>query len=223
MTPQPEMSAQGNLIDVAIRLLEEGGLEAVKVRRIAGEIGMSTMAVYTHFGGMAELLNAVVQEGFLRLAVTVGGVGTSEEPMADFFGQGLVYRDWALRNPRLYTLMFGLSTDLGRSLRQDMTATGTISALPEGQAAFDVMTGAVRRMIAAKEIRSVDPVAAAGQFLAATHGYVLLEIAGFFGNDGNGLAWVFAPMSLSIAVGLGANHEAAEAAGLAAIQRTEIR
>ena len=37
-------------------------------RRIAGEVGTSTMAVYTYFAGMEELRREVAREGFRRLA-----------------------------------------------------------------------------------------------------------------------------------------------------------
>jgi hypothetical protein len=85
------------------------------------------------------------------------------------------------------------------------------------------MVQAVARLIAAGHIQSVDPVAAAGQFLSATHGYALLEIGGFFGQEGNGFAWIFAPMALSIVIGLGASREAAEAAGVIALERKNGR
>src|SRR5580658_1245919 len=90
------------LIEASIRLLEAGGPEAVQARKLAAEIGMSTMAVYTHFGGMSGLLEAIVRQGFLRLAAHVQAIPDTENPMADFFAKGLAYRDWALKNSQLY-------------------------------------------------------------------------------------------------------------------------
>ena len=40
------------LVEVAARVLAEEGSGAVSARRVTGEAGVSTMAVYTHFGGM---------------------------------------------------------------------------------------------------------------------------------------------------------------------------
>jgi AcrR family transcriptional regulator len=210
-------SPRERLIEAAIRLLEVGGPEAVQARKLAAEIGMSTMAVYTHFGGMSELFEALVREGFLRLAAHVQEVAETENPMADFFAKGLAYRDWALKNSQLYRLMFGLTWSPPRHLEQDMTLAGTISTLPEGQAAFEVMVNALDRVKASGRVDPVDPVSAAGQFLSATHGYVLLEIAGYFGADGKGFPWVFGPLGLSVMVGLGADREDAERSAVAAL------
>ena len=44
--------------------------EVVTLRALVDSVGTSTMAVYTHFGGMAGLWRAVRQEGFTRLAKT---------------------------------------------------------------------------------------------------------------------------------------------------------
>jgi AcrR family transcriptional regulator len=212
-----ETSPGQGLVEAAIRLLESGGPEAVQARKLAAEIGMSTMAVYTHFGGMSELFEAIVREGFLRFAAHVDAVPETDDPMADFFAKGIAYRDWALKNSQLYRLMFGLTRTTPARIEQDMTLAGTISTLPEGQAAFEVMVHALDRVREAGQIDSVDPVLAAGQFLSATHGYVLLEMAGYFGPEGNGFAWIFGPLGLSVMVGLGASRDDADRAALAAL------
>jgi AcrR family transcriptional regulator len=205
------------LVEAAIRLLESGGPAAVQARKLAAEIGTSTMAVYTHFGGMSDLFEAIVREGFLRFAAHVDAVPETEDPMADFFAKGIAYRDWALKNSQLYRLMFGLTRTTPARVEQDMTLAGTISTLPEGQAAFEVMVHALDRVREAAQIDSVDPVLAAGQFLSATHGYVLLEMAGYFGPEGNGFAWIFGPLGLSVMVGLGATRDDADRAAVAAL------
>ena len=102
-------NARARLVEVASRLLEAGGPEAVQARRLAAEVGASTMTVYTHFGGMAELFEALIREGFISFGAHVGAMPTSDDPMADFFVQGMAYRQWALENPQLYRLMFGMS------------------------------------------------------------------------------------------------------------------
>jgi AcrR family transcriptional regulator len=215
--PSEETSPGQGLVEAAIRLLESGGPAAVQARKLAAEIGMSTMAVYTHFGGMSELFEAIVREGFLRFAAHVDAVPETDDPMADFFAKGIAYRDWALKNSQLYRLMFGLTRTTPARIEQDMTLAGTISTLPEGQAAFEVMVHALDRVREAGQIDSVDPVLAAGQFLSATHGYVLLEMAGYFGPEGNGFAWIFGPLGLSVMVGLGASRDDADRAAVAAL------
>ncbi|MGH9097399.1 MAG: TetR/AcrR family transcriptional regulator [Acidimicrobiales bacterium] len=199
--------AGARLVDTARRLLEAGGPEAVQARKLASEIGASTMAVYTHFGGMSELFEALVRAGFISLRAQVEAVSTTDDPMADFFVQGMAYRQWALENPQLYRLIFGMSTAiLPRRVAQDMTTSGTISLLPEGAAAFEVMIRSLERVKASNRIEPVDTPAAAGQFLSATHGYVLLEMADYFGPSGQAFATVLGPLAVSLMVGLGADR-----------------
>ena len=149
-------------------------------------------------------------DGFVRFARHVAAVPETDDPVADFFTKGWAYCDWALSHPQLYRLMFGLT---GGRLRLhaglEMTVTGTVANFPEGQAAVDVMVRSLDRVKAAGRIRPVDTVIAAGQFLSATHGYVLLEIGGAFGQQGEGLQ-VIAPLAINLMVGLGDSREAAE-------------
>jgi AcrR family transcriptional regulator len=214
---------KARLLEAAVALLEAGGPEAIQARKLAAEVGASTMAVYTHFGGMAELIEALMREGFVRFTAHVDAVPQSDDPMADFFVQGMAYRHWALENPQLYRLMFGMSdAAVPHRVAQDMTLSGTISLLPEGKAAFEVMTDSLSRIKAAVQIAEVDTVAAAGQFLSATHGYVLLEMAGYFGSSGQGAALVLGPMAISLMVGLGAARQDVDRSLAAAMMRAGI-
>jgi AcrR family transcriptional regulator len=208
---------RARLLEVARRMLEESGPEALQARKLTAEVGMSTQAVYTLFGGMPGLLEALVAEGFTRLARHVAAVPETDDPVADFFTQGWAYCNWSLSNPHLYRLMFGLTGGrLRLHGRLEMTATGTAAHFPEGQAAADVMVRSLDRVKAAGRIGPVDTVIAAGQFLSATHGYVLLEIGGAFGRQGEGRQ-VIAPLAINLMVGLGDSREAAERSFRAAL------
>lgn len=212
---------RARVLDAALRLLEAGGPEAVQARKLAAEVGASTMAVYTHFGGMAELMEAMVLEGFVRFAAHVEAAPETGDPMADFFVKGMAYRQWALAHPQLYRLMFGMSDfALPGRVAMDITVTGTSALLPEARNGFEVMTRSIGRVRESGRIADVDAIAAAGQFLSATHGYVLLEMAGYLGPVGEGLALVLAPMGISIMVGFGAERgdvERSAGAALAAV------
>src|ERR1700716_1849939 len=87
------------LIEAGIRLLERDGPQALQARKVAAEIGTSTMAVYTHFGGMTGLLDAIAGEAFARFAQALTGGPQTDDPVADFFAMGINYRRFALANP----------------------------------------------------------------------------------------------------------------------------
>lgn len=82
----------------------------MQARRLAREVGASTMAVYHHFGGMPRLLAAVTDEGFRQLDAHLAAVPTTDDPVAALGRLALAYRAAARKNPHLYDLMFGLST-----------------------------------------------------------------------------------------------------------------
>lgn len=196
-------------------MLETAGPEALRARSLTAGIGASTQAIYTLFGGMPGLFEALVADGFVRLARHVEAVPETDDPVADFFARGGAYCDWVLTNPQCYRLMFGLTTGLRVRSELEMTAAGTLANFPEGQAAVEVMVRSFDRVVDAGRVRPVDPVVAAGQFLSATHGYVLLEIAGAFGHQGDGLQ-VIASLASNLMVGLGDSRKAVERSLLAA-------
>src|SRR5256885_9443144 len=129
----PRVSPRERLLEAAIRVLAADGPDALQARRLAAEVGMSTMAVYTHFGGMGGLITEIVREGFVRFGRRMEAVPRGDDPAADLLALGLAYRDHALENPRLYRLMFGVTAPGGRKGGKNPVIG---YELPEGQAAF---------------------------------------------------------------------------------------
>jgi AcrR family transcriptional regulator len=196
------------LLEAALRRLEADGPEALKARTLTREIGASTMAVYTHFGGMPGLVDAMVREGMARFAAHVRArPPLPDDPMADLISGGLSYSEFALANPQLYRLIFGLSA--GARLREAAPEfdAGATWSLPEGQDTFSILLSSVERVIEAGEFRPQDATTAAVQVLSATHGYLLLEIGGF---DQEERQRAVLPMTINLMVGLGADRERAE-------------
>jgi AcrR family transcriptional regulator len=203
------VSQREQLIEVARRGVEESGPEVLRARALTAEVGTSTQAIYTLFGGMPGLFAAIVADAFAEFARFVAAVPESDDAVADFFAKGWSYSEWALAHPQLYRLMFGLT---GGELRQhaglEVSVAGTVANSPQAQSALDVLVRSMRRVVESGRIDPADPVIAAGQFLSATHGYLLLDIAGVFGSDGDGLE-VVRPLAINLMVGLGDDREAA--------------
>ena len=172
MTAEPAgPDVRRRLIEVAADVLSEDGPAALSTRRLARDAGTSTMAVYTHFGGMPGLVRAVVGEGFARLYARVAEVEVSDDPLADLIGSATAYRAYALADPHLYSVMFG-SASLGEYHLSEVE-------LEVGLAAFNQLVALVQRVIDAGVIRGgEDAAAVAGQFWAALHGYVMIELSG---------------------------------------------
>jgi AcrR family transcriptional regulator len=207
-------STRDRLVAAALAVLERDGPAAIQARTLAGEIGASTMAVYTHFGGMPKLIEAVLREGLARFAEHVRGVPHTDDPMADLIAGGLAYGEFAMQNPRLYRLLFGL-IEPGRAYKLPSGAA-TPWDLAEGVDALSVLVSAVERVIEAGRIRPQEPTPAATQILSATHGFVLLAMRGFI--DSQGLQDVMAPMAINLMVGLGDTRRRAKHSLAAAIK-----
>src|SRR5882757_7300328 len=107
------------LVETAAKLLAEEGPAALSTRRLAAAVGKSTMAVYTHFGGMDDLVRAMVHEGFARLHQRLGMVDLTDDPVADVITLGYAYRGNALEYPHLYAVMFGSSALGGFALTDE--------------------------------------------------------------------------------------------------------
>ncbi|MDQ3689983.1 MAG: TetR/AcrR family transcriptional regulator [Chloroflexota bacterium] len=166
MSPRTaDASVRTALIEAAARLIADKGTEYLTLRRLADEVGTSTMSVYTHFGGMEELRREVRREGFARLATHLAGVEQGSDPIADLTLLGLAYYRNGNANPNLYRVMF-----MERPLDETDASAGIDT--------FTVLVSGVARCIAAERLDRTDPAELATQLWAVVHGFVTLELAG---------------------------------------------
>src|ERR1700693_5736204 len=61
-------STAGSIATAARLLLDEGGVDAVTMRRVASAVGLTAMAIYRHYPDRKGLLNALADEGFRELS-----------------------------------------------------------------------------------------------------------------------------------------------------------
>ena len=207
------------LLAAAFRTLEEQGPGALQARTLTSEIGMSTMALYTHFGGLRGLVEEMVRSGLVRFAAHIREhTPETDDPMQELIAGGLAYGENAFREPQLYRLMFGLSDSARlRGFASEAEAAGATWTMSEGIDAFSILLGSVERVIAAGRFRPQDATAAATQILAATHGFLLLAIGGFAGDRNEAMRDVMVPLAINLMVGLGDERERVERSLAAAI------
>ncbi|HEX2213265.1 MAG TPA: WHG domain-containing protein [Mycobacterium sp.] len=211
------VDAREQLIEAGIRILERDGLPALSARKVATETGSSTMAVYTHFGGMTGLVDAIASEAFARFTQALTEIPATEDPVTDFLVMGARYRDFALANPQRYQMMFGTSAKSLNRYRTDLTVTGSTTERAEFALSFEALLTAVRRMIAAGRIRDDGLAVMAGRLWSMIHGAVLLELAGFFGHEGHGLTQILGPLTVDALVGMGDDRDKTEQSLAAAV------
>jgi AcrR family transcriptional regulator len=100
-----ESTAQ-RIAEKARLLLNQGGSEAVTMRRVAQAVGITAMALYRHFPDRAGLLNALADAGFEELAARLRATQESKNVEKRLIRILDVYLEFALDNPRLFELMF---------------------------------------------------------------------------------------------------------------------
>ncbi|MEO6629798.1 MAG: TetR/AcrR family transcriptional regulator [Aquihabitans sp.] len=204
MARTSDPAVRAALIEAAARLLADDGLAALSIRRVAAEVGTSTMAVYTHFGSKDDLIAGVVREAFARLATELADEGTvSDDPVRDLMAAGAAYRRMALANPHLYRVMFGLNPmalgDPAAAALGDPSSPDAPVDRDAAQRTFEVLVDVMDRAVQADLVRG-EPRLLAIQAWATMHGLVSLELAGFLGDRSDE---AYAAITRTLAVGLG--------------------
>jgi AcrR family transcriptional regulator len=202
--------APERLVEAAIRLLAEQGPSAIKARTVASAAGLSTMVVYSHFGGIPELTRAVIDQGFKELDAAFRQLPVTDDPMTDLALQALTCRWVARENPHLYDLMFGLSTR--GSYRPQQTESSCASGRSHAfLGAYTHVLDACARLVNTGRVRPQDPQCVAAQLWSFAHGFITLELAETFIGFDDPARQVLLPLGVNVCVGLGDTRERAEA------------
>jgi AcrR family transcriptional regulator len=219
MTSETQGSVRGvrdEMLFAAVSLLHEHGPDALQTRKVAGAAGTSTMALYTHFGGMRGLIAEVAQEGLRQFDAALA-VSPTADPVADFFAIGAAYRRYAIKHRHMYRLMFGSTSAHGINAPADNVLTLSVADVERHYPSFAHVVRAVHRCMQAGRIGAagalkggVDDatvITTAAQFWALIHGFVMLELAGYYGQDGAAVLPVLASMNSNLLVALGDSAE----------------
>jgi AcrR family transcriptional regulator len=157
------------LCEAAERLFAEQGPEAVTMRQLAAELGVSPMTPYRYFRDKEDILAAVRTSGFTRFAESLERAREGEaEPLARGAAVGAAYVAFAFENPHTYKLMF----DLNQPHEADYP-----ELVAAGLRARETMSGYVKDLISAGALTG-DPQQIGLMMWAAIHGVVVLELAG---------------------------------------------
>ena len=157
------------LCDVAERLFAEQGPQAVSMRQLAAELGVSPMTPYRYFKDKDDILAAVRASGFDRFAEALEtALAGAAEPSARGAAVGDAYVRFAVENPAAYRLMFDLEqpteADHPDLVRATARARDTLNDFVGGLVAEGLIVGD------AQEVSLV--------FWAALHGLIVLRLAG---------------------------------------------
>jgi AcrR family transcriptional regulator len=161
------------LTDAATRLFAAHGYEAVTMRAVADQLGVSAMTPYRYVAGKDELFALVRAEAFRRFADRLETTGQSPalrgDPLARLRRLKRAYIDFAIEQADAYRIMF--------ELQQPAQPIQSPELAQESRRAFGSLHDAVRDAVDAGELTG-DPLVVAQLLWASTHGLVSLALAG---------------------------------------------
>ncbi|MBL1240806.1 MAG: TetR/AcrR family transcriptional regulator, partial [OCS116 cluster bacterium] len=96
------------LVDAGIELLDEGGIEALTLRKCAARAGVSHAAPAHHFKGLKGLVTAIVTRGYLLFAAEMNAniEAADDDPISRLRGCSQGYVKFSRENKALASIIF---------------------------------------------------------------------------------------------------------------------
>jgi AcrR family transcriptional regulator len=154
----------------ARRLLDKEGAGAVTMRRVAGAVGITAMAIYRHYPDRAALLNALADIGFAELAAGLAKMRFSGGIEERLTKMGEIYLEHALENPQLFDLMFLKPRAGARRYPRDFRAGRSPTA--------NLMVEVVKEGMQSGYFRKDDVWEIVFEMGALSHGLIMLYLGG---------------------------------------------
>jgi len=156
----------------ALRILEAEGSQAVSMRRVAKEVGITAMAIYHHFPSREALLDAVVESEFEQL---VGFFSRSNGKRS--FEAAIIhvmdgYIDYALAHPCIFDYVFSSPRPGARRFPDDFRARRS----PTLNLVYDIVSSWMKL----GKLKRDDAWEISMELWAHAHGYLALWRGGRF-------------------------------------------
>lgn len=110
MSREKVLCGKGEIIQVAVGIVDREGMEAVSIRRIAKELGVSSMTIYNYVENLQDVKKRVLISGFDRM---YSRIYEALNVAPDVSGSAGVCRAIAMeafrfadRNPGMFTFMY---------------------------------------------------------------------------------------------------------------------
>jgi AcrR family transcriptional regulator len=165
---------RAELLEAAGRLLAEEGPGALTVRRLADEVGTTTRAIYSLFGGKDGIVSAMYRQAADNIVELHLAVPRRDDPVEEFLPIALAYRENARTHPNLYRLLFERAVPGFVPSKEDYAYC--LQALLR-------LHDAVQRSIEAGRFRDREAWPTTRELWALVHGLASLELQGYMGTE----------------------------------------
>ncbi|KAA6462174.1 TetR/AcrR family transcriptional regulator [Acidobacteria bacterium AB60] len=170
-----ESATPQKIYQCALGILEAEGAQAVSMRRIASEVGITAMAIYHHFSSREALLGAIVDSEFEQLVnffAASGRNGTFENKVVHSLDG---YMSYAFAHPRIFDYVFSSARAGARRFPEDFRARLSPT--------LNLVADMVAEGMKLGKLKRDDPWEVAMELWAHVHGYLMLYRAGRFSLD----------------------------------------
>ncbi|HEX3515106.1 MAG TPA: TetR/AcrR family transcriptional regulator [Trebonia sp.] len=185
--------------DASFAIVDADGVHALSIAALARSMMMSAPAVYRYFPSRDALVAHLATLAYQQFAAAMGQAveGSGRSPSAQVRLLATAYRDWALRYPRRYAMLFGeqaaqlpgdvtTETPLDQAMARLIDMLAAVQDIPpaESTTGDGTLDGQLRLWARSQRRPDTTPPAARAAILIWTrvHGIVSLELTGIFGN-----------------------------------------
>jgi AcrR family transcriptional regulator len=166
------------LITHALRIIDAEGIDALTIRRLAREAGVSHAAPAYHFADKSAIAIAVATEGFRIFGNALASALQVPDPQERLRTIGRAYCRFAYDHPAYYRIMFGEHSGLPKPEDETFAATAV--------QAFETLLKVVRPLVVGPDTTETEALqrtrAAAMVAWSIVHGTVTLWQSGIWEN-----------------------------------------
>jgi AcrR family transcriptional regulator len=160
------------LVDRARAIVERDGVEAVTLRGLARDLGVTAPALYAYVADKHDLLAAVATGHFERLVDRFDAIDETD-PVERIRAQSRAYVAHAVESPGLFRLMF----------RFPPRPMPGVTAFPPAEQAYESAAAAISAAIESGQLQVEDATGASLAMWAAVHGVAEVMLIGLWGDD----------------------------------------
>ena len=161
------------LLRVASGIIRRGGIEALTVRGLAAEAGVTTRAIYSLFSGLPELVAVLCARSTEAMVRHHEAVVATDDPISEFLPLALAYRAAALEQADLYEMLY---------TPRAVAGSAPIEYPQPVQRTIGRVADTIRRAFLAGQLRPADQHEVFQGLWATVHGLTSLELRGVLGT-----------------------------------------
>jgi len=166
--PTPSRTSQQQIVAAGRAIVESEGIDGLTMQKVAVTVGVQAPSLYKRVAGRGDLVRLIAEAVLSDLRDSLASVMTGVDPRADLRAMAHALRDFAVRHPGAYRLVFApLSEDWAPQHEALVAAIQPVLRTTEALVGPELALDAARLVT------------------AWAHGFLSMELAGAFRMSGD--------------------------------------